>query len=231
MKHFAGLDLGQRSDYTALVVARLTDQGVYEVISAKRWRGTAYTEVVQQVSRFVSDPVFGGVYLRVDATAVGIPIFELFEQARARGTLRVRELEPITFTAASESNPTKGTYPKRDLLERVRILLEQKRLVFAARLRLAKTIEQEIKHYGYQISAKGRDTYGGMGSTHDDLVTAVALAVLQDPGPMVLTKFDYHGEEWGSAGPGWNEPSPNYQPEPNTGVRIGRDSDDEWEFE
>ena len=214
MSFVAGLDLGQRSDYSALVIARHTDR-LYEVVVARRWRGTAYTELVQRVSALVSDPLFNGqMYLRIDSTGVGVAVMDLFEQARSRGTLKVAELEAITFSSGVEPNPQKGTWPKRDLLERVRILLEQKNLVFSAKLALTRTIQSEIKNYGYKISPSGRDTYDAT-KGHDDLVTALALAVHDDPGVIV---FSTQGSDYDE----WEIPAPI----PPTQVHIGREPGD-----
>lgn len=198
MRFNAGLDLGQRGDYTALVIARRSED-VYEVVFARRWRGLGYTSIVEKVSAIVADSTFDGqIRLRIDSTGVGVAVLDLFSQARHEGTLRVGGLEPITFTAGLESDTRKGTVPKKDLVARAQVLMSKGQLVFARKLQLAPQIREELKNYSAKVSAAGRTSFEAAGSGHDDLVTALALAVHQDSVPLTLTRQDYMSDNGGT---------------------------------
>jgi hypothetical protein len=191
-KIVAGLDLGQRSDYTCLMIAERSEdpKPTYTVRYARRWRGVPYPELVEEIGSILGR--FGGsVRLRVDATGVGAAVMDLFGEARARESLKVYSLTPIVFTAGNEANPRKDTVPKKDLIGKLEVLINQGRLSFAGDLKLAGPIKQELKNFQARVSAAGRASFEAAGSGHDDLVIAAALAVHEDGGVLMLTQQDY----------------------------------------
>lgn len=126
MKHIVGLDLGQVSDYTALVALR-REQEVPELFKprAVAWdevnslhdkakpeppglakyfcniaerfeRGTSYTRIVDNVSKLFQDVRFAGQALVVDGTGVGRPVVDLFRKAKI-----CCHLMPITITGGA----------------------------------------------------------------------------------------------------------------------------------
>jgi hypothetical protein len=131
-KYFAGLDLGQLSDYTALAIlehvgpgerASLPDQ-TFHVRHLHRYPlGTSYPAIVDDVARlFDLPPLNGEVVLSVDATGVGVAVMDLFQQATRwpklinhdvitgrplyapphRPKLRLTRLHPITITGGDQ---------------------------------------------------------------------------------------------------------------------------------
>jgi terminase large subunit-like protein len=205
MKYSAGLDLAQSSDFTALEICRRS-RGLlralkYEVVFARRWRGTAYPVLVEEISSILNrQPFVDDVRLNLDATGVGAPVLDLFERAKSEGLLGC-EINAIIFTAANEPNPTKNTVPKKDLITRLEVLLAEKRLDFARDLGLGPMIKEELKNFGYKLSAAGKATFNAAGSGHDDLVSALALAVYEAPSVMAFTLSSSVAED--DESPGW----------------------------
>jgi hypothetical protein len=182
----AGLDLGQQNDYSALVlVERIPgeDGWQFHVRHIARWRGRPYTLVVDEVGRILSrDPLpTSDLALRVDATGLGRAVMDVLRQAHAEGELPVPPQE-ITITSGEAPGHDGRTVPKRDLVSHLEVLLAKGRLHVAEGLRLAKTLLEELANFEAKVSASGHATYeaGGSGK-HDDLVTAVCLAVWRPP--------------------------------------------------
>lgn len=126
VRHYVGLDLGQVSDYSALVSLRreqeIPDPPVPRAVDwkeiragppreverkppparyfcniAERFeRGTSYTRLVENVGRLFQEQRFAGQSLVVDGTGVGRPVVDLFRKAG----LGYR-LVPVTITSSS----------------------------------------------------------------------------------------------------------------------------------
>lgn len=182
---YAGLDLGQASDYTALVIIErympetpepgLEGKPCYALRHAERWRGVPYTELVVKVGNLVQR--IGGCKLVVDATGVGRPVIDLFRLGK------MPSLVPVTIhggSAESWDDEFRGwRVPKRDLVGTLSILLQQNRLRVAAALPLAAVLVQELRTFRVTIdSATSHESFSSWReSDHDDLVLGSALAV------------------------------------------------------
>jgi hypothetical protein len=109
----------------------------------------------------------------VDATGVGRPVVDMFEQAR---------LNPYAITITGGSAVTEeGTeirVPKRDLAMAAQVLLQNRRLVFAAGLPLLDVLRKKLQAFEVKINpATAHDSYlSWREGSHDDLVLAVAMA-------------------------------------------------------
>lgn len=181
-----GLDLGQVQDPSALAVveqslgATASDRPTYAVRYLQRWRlGTAYGQIVGDVTALLQRPPLAGATtaLVVDATGVGAAVVELFRAATFGADLLVA----VTITAGAEAAPVDAgkrawRVPKRDLVGTTQVLLQERRLKVAATLGEAEALARELEGFRVRISAAGHDSWRGEGSTHDDLVLAVALA-------------------------------------------------------
>jgi hypothetical protein len=170
MSYFLGLDLGQKRDYSALVVVERVDRGVafqarrefdrVLVRYAERMPlGTSYTTVVERVREIVrSGPMRGDCALVVDATGVGAPVVDMLREANLGC-----DLTAVTITGGERAGA--GSVPRRDLIAGVQVLLEKGQLKIG-RLREAERLAREMAEM--KVS--------GGGSEHDDLVMALALA-------------------------------------------------------
>lgn len=162
--YFVGLDLGQKRDYSAVVVVEREDRDRLLVRYVERMAlGTPYPAVVERMGEIVrSEELCGDCVLAVDATGVGAPVVDML-RAAGLGC----EVMAVTITGgARESVAGKtGAVPKRDLLAGLEVLLEKEQL------RIGKV--REAARLGRELMAMrvGRD-----GEEHDDLVIALALA-------------------------------------------------------
>ncbi len=197
-----GLDLGQATDYSALVVVErvlplpagyggwtgdrravwLAERGrppvELQVRHAQRWQlGTPYPAVVADTSALMASMKGAGM-LFFDATGVGRAIKDLLTEAYLAGDMGPHWPLPVT-TVASTAKGSGRNVPKRDLMAAVQVPLQQGRLKIARGLPLGDQLERELTSYRQKLSASGRDTFdiartkdGG----HGDLVSALCLA-------------------------------------------------------
>src|SRR5262249_2582457 len=114
---FAGLDLGQQRDYTALAIVQRTEEAIeapadapagnaparpakvrkYVLTYLHRWPlGSPYGQIVEDVTRGFDEPPLRSSMLAIDATGVGRAVVEQF--TRARPAIQAR-LTPIVLHA------------------------------------------------------------------------------------------------------------------------------------
>lgn len=188
---YAGLDLGQKRDPSALVVVQRIDhrrafqQTQFEkviVCYAERMPlGTPYPKVVERVKQIVQcNALRGDCVLAVDATGVGAPVIDMLRAAQLGCTLT-----PVTITGG-ESGAGNGTgqcsVPKRDLMSELLVLLESGQLKIG-RLKEGRQLVRELANVRVSAGVNGRVRIGAERSgEHDDLVIALALACWRSKG-------------------------------------------------
>ena len=189
-EHFAGLDLGQNHDFTALAMLEYLElKGEWDAArfawrkkTALRLRylermplGTPYPDVVEEVAEAMHAPALAGRrYLMVDATGVGRPVVDMFRRADLAG-----RMWPVQITAGNRETLSDGYYgvPKRDLIVGLQVLLQAGRLQIASRIRGAEALVREMAEMRVRLTPGGHEKYGvWREGEHDDLVLAVALA-------------------------------------------------------
>ena len=171
---FIGLDLGKRHDYTAIVVLERAEQRVawmpnlvhgFHVRYLERMPlGTAYTRVVDRVKEIARDPrLAGNCKIIADATGVGAPVIDMLQKAGLGCPITA-----VSITAGQRAHGTDGWWnvPKHELLNGVRVLLENRDLRIANGMKETSRLVNELIHMNQTASQ----------SEHDDLVLALALA-------------------------------------------------------
>jgi len=166
--YFVGLDLGQKTDHSALAVV---ERGGYPVADEILVRyieriplKTPYPRVVERVGEILmSDELRGNYALAVDATGVGAPVVDMFKSAQLGYNLTA---VTITGGERARSDSTSDSIPKRDLIAGLQLLIENRKLRIG-RLREARELKTELMDM--RTSLRGK-------SEHDDLVIALALA-------------------------------------------------------
>lgn len=150
--------------------------------------GTQYPDVAERVAEVVRNIhkryPSGRVRLRltVDATGVGRPLVDL---------LRVALLGvPVTLIAATfvhgdrldgHSSSREVKVGKAYLVSRLQALIQTDRLHLPAQHAEAQVMARELADYEIKVDLNANDTYGAFRvGSHDDLVTALGLAVLTD---------------------------------------------------
>lgn len=210
-----GVDIGQKSDPTAICVAEVVTELTGRVQHDQVWHADGMTQcskycVAEQETRFAirflerltlgtSYPdvaarlveIVGGVRargvermeLRIDATGVGAPVVDIVRQAlRAEPCLIVA----VTFTHGDryDQNPDDrrlARLGKAYLVSRLQALLQTSRVDLPSTAE-ARQLAQELQVYEIRIDQDANDKYGAFKvGTHDDLVTALGLAVLTEP--------------------------------------------------
>lgn len=193
-----GIDIGQKRDPTAICVAELQyreaeqpdrrrrkDTDHYVVRYLQRLPlGTPYPEIANRL-----DGICQQVAARsrqrpdvfVDATGVGAPVVDLLREA----SIDAGFLWSVYFTHGdrrvenyAEHTVTLG---KACLVSRLQALLQGCRLHLPDD-RESRALAQELLDYEIRVDENANDRYGAFRvGTHDDLVTAVGLAVQKEP--------------------------------------------------
>jgi hypothetical protein len=173
---YAGLDLGQRQDFSALAVVEREEQRFTMVPAARELSvrhlermglGTPYPQIVKRVCEVMRHPkMAGGCRLVVDATGVGAPVVDLLRSAGLGVSLTT---VTITGGERAQGQGERWHVPRHDLLAGLEVLLEAGELKISKRLREAERLVRELEAM--------RPGSGNGGGEHDDLAFAVALAV------------------------------------------------------
>ncbi|MGE0821573.1 MAG: hypothetical protein AB7P18_05605 [Candidatus Binatia bacterium] len=177
---FAGLDLGQATDYTALTIAEKirdeeTREASYHFRHIERMKlGTSYPQVVAHVKDVLDrKPLKGQTTLALDYTGCGRPVADMFRPA------------PFPLYAISIHGGNTVTrdglfvsVPKRDLVAVVQVLLQSGRLKIAEQLSHTELLISELQNFRVKIDpVTSHDSYAAWREqAHDDLVLAAALA-------------------------------------------------------
>lgn len=177
-EYFIGLDLGQASDYTALIIIqRLIEAGesVYHVRRLERIRGEPYPDISRKVLAVMRAPALTDkADLVVDQTGVGRPVVDLLRQEGL-------SLQAVSIhggaTVSREGRDWK--VPKRDLVGTLQVTLQGGRLKVSNKLKLAAVLQAEMLNFKVKIDpVTAHDSYSAWrDNEHDDLVLSAALAV------------------------------------------------------
>lgn len=178
---FLGLDLGKLRDSSALTLLErysIRDGwdpyyrcDVYKSNAVLRLAervplGTSYPAVVERVRTVIDQvAILGPVKLGVDATGVGQSVVDALRAANLKA-----HLIPITITGADHATRLRGgfTVPKEDLIVGLQMMFSRSELLLPATLPLRTELINELLRMGRNLRA--------IGSGHDDLVLALALA-------------------------------------------------------
>lgn len=183
LSHVVGLDLGKRSDSSALVVLEVRDvpwtpkaegSTTFEAAAVHRWPlGTPYPVIVEQTMQLLARPQLRHPLLVVDQTGVGEAVVDLFRAADAP-MLGVS----IGGGEAAPHRRADGTWrvTKHDLVSSPLALLNYRRLTFAKGMHLVDVLVKELEAFRVKITKAANQTYGHEGGAHDDIVLALSLA-------------------------------------------------------
>jgi hypothetical protein len=201
--YFAGIDLGQRRDYTALCVVEkstlisddrnpVTWEFIrYELVHVTHLDrfplGTPYPAISDSIAALVNNTlaprqdIRSDVVVALDATGVGLPVYDLL---KARPRFRAF-LAGVCITSGTK--PTRDGLithiPRRMLLSKLHTLAVQRAFSVSSKLRHARTLLHEFSnlrvHFeGDRVRSVSEATITPEKSTqHDDLVFATALAL------------------------------------------------------
>jgi hypothetical protein len=219
-----GVDFGQKSDPTAIVVTQMVRRTIAWPDPAKEavafWTmteertetrfvgrrierlplGTSYPKVAKRVADIVRGihdlrprnlAPSSGPTIIADATGLGTPVLDILKEELAVRRLACR-VTGATFTHGQKLTGAVGgdqiTVGKGYLVSRLQSLLQTARIDLP-RTAEAIALKEELLAYDIKIDPDGDAKFGAFRTgTHDDLATALGLAVLADePG----------GSSWG----------------------------------
>ncbi len=186
--HFCGLDLGQVSDYSALVIlerrGNTPKDYTFNCKYLKRWElRTSYPQIVEDTVRIVNSPqltqnVRDPTFLSIDSTGVGMPIADLFRRAPMKA-----HLVPVYITSGTDVTRDGDVrrVPKRILVANTAIAVQSGKLQISKKLPLADTLISELQNFKAKFSNAGNDTYGAGSdwreNSHDDILLALSIAL------------------------------------------------------
>jgi hypothetical protein len=159
--YFAGVDLAQLQDYSALAVVRRVTHckddrpSSFEVPALKRWPiGTPYPKIVADVVKVVTTGETAGARLAVDATGVGRPVVDLLRDAGIT-------LTAVTITAGRGTSYSNGEVhvSKLHLVGLIQSLLGSGRLKVAKGGPLGEVLVQEARNFRVRVGATGAETF------------------------------------------------------------------------
>lgn len=205
MTVFIGVDIGQKRDPTALCVAEVDRRRVgdrEEIHFVVRYLdrlplGTPYPEVARRLADIaarVARRSRDRLVTFVDATGVGKPIVDLLRE-RALQTWII----PVFFTHGDRRSESEEEIKlgKAYLVSRLQALLQTARL-HLPEVPEARALAQELLDYEIRVDENANDRYGAFRvGTHDDLVTALGLAVQAERPPARVESGALHRP------PGW----------------------------
>ena len=184
-----GIDVGQKRDPTAIAVMELE----WRVVAGKREDhyiarfmgrlplGTAYPAVAVRLGEIVMNVRKRGVGVGavfVDATGVGQPVVDALKGAG-------QPITPVYFTYGDrrkENEDRSITLGKAYLVSRLKVLMQAERIHLPQTEETA-AMERELMDYEIRVDEQANDRYGAFKvGSHDDLVTALGMAVQAQPG-------------------------------------------------
>jgi hypothetical protein len=153
--------------------------------------GTGYTQVAERVAQVVTSPALNGcrIVLLVDVTGVGRPVYEMIFEAvsvlaggQGRSMPAGLRMRPITFTHGDRYDRRGNSLGKAWLVSRLQALSQTHCIKLPPSHKEAMAMMKELQDYEIHVSQEANDTYGAFKvGTHDDMVTALGLSVLDDP--------------------------------------------------
>jgi hypothetical protein len=164
---YAGLDVAQADDFTALVVVQ-TEQERARCILVERFRHLPYPQAVDRIVASIAP--FPDVLLLADATGVGRAVLDI---------LRLKapwiRLVAVTLHGGNRiKRDASGLHiPKRTLMAPLAALLGSGRLEIPAG-----PLADELRHFGRKVDARTGHERLEARRGHDDLTVALALAAL-----------------------------------------------------
>lgn len=231
-----GVDVGQRVDPTAIAVAeaerRQLPHGAPDWHQLVRWLerlplGTTYPEVGARVKLVVAEVarrVGKAPLLYIDATGVGTPVVDELRLAGVRARLTA-----VYFTHGDRRTVTEDgevRLGKAFLVSRLQALLQGGRL-HLPRTEEAAALARELLDYEIRVDEAANDRYGAFKvGTHDDLVTALGLAVQAEPREQLPYGWLRHDPAFRAAVLGPERPP---EPEPRRPRWPPVAAEDRWE--
>ncbi len=187
VRHLERLEIGTPYPDIAARIAAVY-RGVVSRMTARLSEEQTYKQAIGELRGYLRpDGVLWGevadsVSLLVDATGVGTPVVDLIREQPGLEGVR---LTGVFFTSGDRCSVSpgarEGSVGKAFLVSRLQSLLQYKR-VRLPQTAEARALADELLNYEIRVTADASMTAGAFKTgTHDDLVTALGLALLHGP--------------------------------------------------
>ncbi len=150
-----GVDLGRHHDFTVLTVI---DKSTNTVVAWERFKDIEYPFQKKRISALAKR--YNNARIIIDSSNIGDPISSDLER---EGLL----VDEFRFLGGKSTK-------KKELIENLSIRIEQQKVFLPKENTI---LINELKAYGYELTASGRITYSAPQGLHDDAVISLALAV------------------------------------------------------
>lgn len=211
-----GLDVGRTQDYSAFTVLEVTgtvsplgENPPVTRVAVKHLERFPLLTPYYEVANLVRDRLGrlkGEVYLSVDRTGVGDPVYEELCRPDQKGRL----LNPlgVWISPGDTARRLRGrefSVPKRDLIAICMVMLQNGVLQFDQKVPFTDVMKREIQDFREKITPAGNVTYNAREGTHDDLLLSLAIAAYM--GDQLLKLFAKLREQdtWDSLNLGGND--------------------------
>ena len=203
---FAGLDVGQVKDWTAIaVLERKRPRTHYPQIKQMADEvaklpvdlviryleriplGTLYPEQVDMVKRILGNPLIEGVATFMDMTGCGRPVYDMFKQA---GLPKLSGIMITGTQGEAKRMPYGFNVGKAELVNRVQVEMQTGRLRLGRRVLHVDKLVRELKEFRAKPSPAGHMTFNAREGQNDDLILAVSYAVFGALRPRPLNHLD-----------------------------------------
>lgn len=216
-RFIVGVDLGQSNDPTAISVIHHTVTASGEVtlgypdpytvvvneVAQVRFDvrhleriplGTPYPEIADYLDNLLRRaPLYNQADLVLDYTGVGRAVSDIFEE---------RGLNPkkVAITAGNDvqrQGADRWHVPKSALISSVDAKLHTGELRFAANLKDAGALAEELKDFQRKVTEAGRSSFNAREGKHDDLILSIAIALWwamreSEPGPTAVPFYGFY---------------------------------------
>jgi hypothetical protein len=178
-QYVVGVDLGQTTDPTAIVVVEVSGRGQearFDVRHLERHLGRPYTFVVER-ARALADLLSkaGEVVIGFDQTGVGRAVADMLREAGISAPLYGVS---ITSGDAEASEGNEFRVPKKDLVAALQVAFQNGRIRIAKRLPLAELVTRELLNFRVKVTGGANEVFEAWrAGDHDDFVLALAIAV------------------------------------------------------
>lgn len=195
-----GVDVGQRQEHSALCVAEIVNRQspVGERIDHFSIRhlerlpvGSPYPVTAQRTGEVVSRLRVRhqrSIQLFVDVTGLGDPVLELVKKATSQSSVT-----PVYFTHGDRRAREAGAIRlgKAWLVARLQTLLQTDRL-HLPRNPVVEDLTRDLLDFEIKVAEDANERYGAFRvGRHDDLVTALGLAVQESPARIEFGTFHW----------------------------------------
>ena len=190
-RYYLGLDLGQCRDHSAIAIVEAShvprgtiDPYTRQALSDVKLRvrhlerlplDMPYPDVVERVRQLVMLPEYLQRIVVIPDCTGGGGIFLDHLRAARMGV----QIVPASITPGQEPNEAKGRHnlPKHHLITILEAMFRERRIGLDRECPHLKELIQELHAFERLAGPRGRETFTGKASHHDDLVLALALAV------------------------------------------------------